>query len=428
MTERQEVPGILLLYHRPLYGGGAQNLWDSILSYPRHSAFPVFPVNTARAYPPALERLRFHGVFFHYTLFGLGYAYEIPPAYLEAVANSPDAPRLVSFQDEFRWCGKRFAFIDEQGIGTVYTLTPDPHGGELYRARTRARHVFSYLSSYVSHQLPGLARRFARPDEERSIDVGYRARQLPYYLGRGGQEKHEIGERFARYARELGEPLRVDVSSRELERLYGDKWWRFLGNSRATLGVESGSGVFDLEDRVVEACQALVRENPEIPFQEVHDRLLAPYEGNVPYRFIAPRNFEAAAFHVTQILYEGAYSDILQPWRHYIPLRKDFGNFDEVIKAFRDAGLRRQITAAARADLIDSHRYDFASHVAQWDRHLRSLGLEPPVGYDPTPVHRLLARAPWRARLSAHARDLHFAKFPGKGLLRKLLRSWLARR
>ena len=64
---------------------------------------------------------------------------------------------------------------------------------------------------------------------------------------------------------------------------------------------------------------------------------LGGWDWKIPYRTISPRNFEAAAFRVCQILYEGHYSGVMEPMRHYIPLRKDFSNFDEVVERFRDA-------------------------------------------------------------------------------------------
>ena len=82
------------------------------------------------------------------------------------------------------------------------------------------------------------ADRFARPDAERDIDVGYRGRPLQPYMGSGSIEKVLIGERFEELASATA--LRVDIDTGEEGRVYGDDWYRFLGRCRAALGVESG--------------------------------------------------------------------------------------------------------------------------------------------------------------------------------------------
>jgi hypothetical protein len=61
---------------------------------------------------------------------------------------------------------------------------------------------------------------------------------------------------------------------------------------------------------------------------------------------------------------------LLEAGTHYIPLRKDFANLDEVIRSFRDAEQRSTIVAKARRDLIDSGRYSYAAFVQEFDDEL----------------------------------------------------------
>ncbi len=44
----------------------------------------------------------------------------------------------------------------------------------------------------------------------------------------------------------------------------------------------------------------------------------------------------------------------MEPMVDYIPLRKDFSNFDEVLERFRDPELRQELCENARRRLIDS--------------------------------------------------------------------------
>jgi hypothetical protein len=97
----------------------------------------------------------------------------------------------------------------------------------------------------------------------------------------------------------------------------------------------------------------------------------------VPYRTVSPRHFEAAALRSCQVLYEGHYSGTMEPLVHYIPLRKDFSNFDEVVERIRDGALRRELTDNAHRDLIASERYSYAAFIGGFDEELVAAGLVP---------------------------------------------------
>ena len=143
------------------------------------------------------------------------------------------------------------------------------------------------------------------PEEQRTIDIGYRGRRLAYYMGRGAQEKHEIGRGVLERAAAAG--LRVDIDTEESSRLYGDSWYRFMANCRAVLGVEAGVSIFDIDDVVRPACEKWLADHPAATFEETSAAVLAPFEDNIRYRTISPRHFEAAAFRVCQILFDGEY-------------------------------------------------------------------------------------------------------------------------
>ena len=172
------------------------------------------------------------------------------------------------------------------------------------------------------------------PDGERTIDVGLpraSASRLPRAAAR--MEKTEIGRRFAELA--AGTGLELDILVGEEDRLYGDAWYRFMANCRCMLGVESGVSAFDLEDEVMDEYRAVARAAWSVRGRGAHRRWRR-WEDVVFYRTISPRHFEAAAFRVCQILFEGRYSGVMEPMVHYIPLRKDFSNFDQVVWTVRD--------------------------------------------------------------------------------------------
>jgi hypothetical protein len=69
----------------------------------------------------------------------------------------------------------------------------------------------------------------------------------------------------------------------------------------------------------------------------------------------------------------------LQPMVHYIPLRKDFSNLDEVLMLFRDPQVRRELTQNAHRDLIASGRYSYERFIERFDEDLIEAEITPEV-------------------------------------------------
>jgi len=395
----REVDGILLLYHFiPPY---AETVLEHALALERFSRFPVWSLNTSERFPDALRAYRFRVVVLHYSLFGSA-PFRVSAAFREYLRENRASLRIAFFQDEYDHVRERFAFIDEFGLDWIYTLLGPPEAERVYGRGTRRPRLFTTIPGFVSDELRDKARRFARPASDRPIDVGYRGRALPFYMGRGAQEKAGIGRQFADRAQGLG--LALDIASDEGSRLYGDAWYRFLGSCKAVLGVEAGVSIFDLDGRARIAVEELRSREPDLSFEDVSRRVLSELEDNIPYRTISPRHFEAAAFDTCQILFEGSYSGIMQAGTHYIALRKDFANFDEVVHTFRDGDQRARIVANARRDLIESERYSYREFVRGFDDELERAGVMTDGATRAPEVDRALGRGAFIRRAEARLR------------------------
>jgi hypothetical protein len=190
--------------------------------------------------------------------------------------------------------------------------------------------------------------------------------------------------------------LVLDIRIGAEDRLYGKEWTRFLSRCKGVLGVESGVSIFDLDDRVMQRYRELIAKGAEVTLEDLTDA--RPLEENVFYRTISPRHFEAATMRNCQILFEGRYSGAMDPMVHYIPLRKDFSNFDEVVSRFRDPQVRRELTENAHRDLVASGQYTYERFVDRFDQDLIEAGLEPVAGPDAALARRAVNRGRrWRA-------------------------------
>jgi hypothetical protein len=395
------ITGILLLYRHPLRQD-ASTIMEHLNSFARHSCFRVWSLNTELGFPEGLQELEFQILVLHYSLFGTGHYY-FDDKFLDYLARSAASYKIAFFQDEYQYCQKRFAFLHHHRVDCVYTLLEPAHFQEVYQKYTTVPKVVYTLPGYVSDDLVALAQVLSKPDSEREVDIGYRGRRLPYYMGKGAQEKYEIAVGFKQRANALG--LKLDIETEESKRIYGQAWYEFIANCRALLGVEAGVSIFDLDDAVRIECERLLALNPDLSFEEIPEQILRPWEGNIPYRTISPRHFEAAAFRTCQILFEGEYSGILRPMVHYIPLKKDFSNFEEVICLFKDRTLRYELSENAHRDLIASGQYTYRKFLEDFDRELFDIGFRPEVSAAETEyVTALLDRGRVRRQLYAGAK------------------------
>jgi hypothetical protein len=421
MMQRKKINGILIIYHHYL-SPYASMIMELVASFQRHSHFNVWAVNVELGFPKVLRDYEFQVIVLHYSLFGW-LPFYLSKEYLEYLAESEGSYKIAFFQDEYRYWPERSDLLNRYKFDCVYTCIEPAYFKDTYQRYTNVPKLFTYIPGYVSDDMVKLAREVTKSDRERTIDIGYRGRQSYHYMGRGGREKHEIGSRFRELASGLG--FKLDIEMEEHKRIYGRQWLEFLANCRAVLGVEAGVSIFDIDNVIYPQYQTMLAENPKITFEEVYNRLLFQHEGKgVYYRTVSPRAFEAAAVRTCQILYEGNYSGILKPMVHYIPLKKDFSNFDQVIAMYRDESLRRELTNNAYRDLIASGQYSYRQFIEMFDQELIKMGISLKVS--PASVLKISARlSEQRVSVKIRKQLKHFAEMI-KGLKVKT-RSQLAR-
>ncbi|WP_207000477.1 glycosyltransferase [Trinickia mobilis] len=279
--------------------------------------------------------------------------------------------KVIFKQDENYKARGTAAYLGENKFDVVFTCLPESERQKVYPREVVGDLEFTQmLTGYVTPDLrDGLLERFGA---ERDIDVGYRGSLQPLEFGRLCYEKQTIGRDFL--AATQGMSLRCDISSRWEDRFSGDDWLRFLCRCKGVLGVESGASIFDLDGdvkRAIEAFKASSRVDEDSP--EYPERLLdhlKGFEGNVYYNQISPRHFEAAATKTLQIMFEGKYSNILVPGKHFVELKRDFSNAEDVVRILRDDTGRETIVEAAYRDIIVAPTYWMETFVAAFDKVL----------------------------------------------------------
>jgi hypothetical protein len=251
------------------------------------------------------------------------------------------------------------------------------------------------LTGYVSSRLAAWPNR--RPIAERPIAIGYRGRELPFRYGWLAREKVLIGQRVHELCHERG--VTHDIATGDSQRLHGDAWFAFLENCRVMLGTESGANVVDPDGSLREAIDAALAIEPNLSYESIHDRFLRPLDGRVRMNQVPPKLFEAIALRTALVLFEGEYSGVVRPGEHFIPLRKDFGNVDEVFAKIADVAGLQAMADRAHRDVIASGLFSYqvfinlvASVIDQFPPHREPCRFTPP---QPVPLLSGWARTCW---------------------------------
>ena len=363
MIERLD---ILLLCNRPTRNSQAPMVFDHLDAFHEYSRHNIFELSTIHSIPSRIDLAKFDVIVIHYTL-GIGIEHYINYKTTEKIGKT-EALKVVFIQDEYRNIHRKLDCLAEIGADIVFTCIPEDEMRKIYlKEKLPDLTLINNLSGYVNqHKID-----FGIPDlRVRPIDVGYRTRKPPYWLGKLGVEKWKIADDFRELAK--GYDLRLDFSYDESDRIYGQSWLRFLSSCKAVLGVESGSDVVDFSGDIENNVQEYLQRNPMAEFQVIYEKFLKNKVGKINIKQISPRVFEAAEMRTLMILFEGYYSGIISPWKHYVPLKKDFSNFEEVMAILKDNTKANQIVETAYTDLIASGEYGYDKFIQKFDSALCS--------------------------------------------------------
>jgi hypothetical protein len=374
---------------------------DYLYAFRRHGRGRQFYLNLAvRDVPDWVGGAPIDMVVYQTTFFSPRWAPEVFEEIVEAAAPLADVGRIrVGLpQDEYTGAEPLNRFINGFGLEHVFTLAPESEWPKIYRDVDREAVGFTrVLPGYLSDDTRRRIERIVRRTRERPVDIGYRAWAGAPWLGRHGLLKGRVGEVAGAAAPAYG--LRTDISSRFSDVLYGDRWFSFLASCKYTLGCEGGASLLDWDGSIKERTDGYLAAHPTASFDEIEAACFPGQDGSLDYFAIGPRHIEACATRTCQILVEGDYQGILRPWEHYLPLKRDLSNLEEVLELVRRDELREELTEAAYRDVIATGNYTYESFV----RQVEAADPGPPLATGPERVamafrarrERLLDAASW---------------------------------
>lgn len=398
---------------------------DHTRAFARYSPRRCFYLNLPAHSPARIPRdVRFDLILFDTTFVGSRWAGDFFVGLWDLVRPLRGRAAVAAMlpQDEFIRADLLCRFIDDMGIDWVFSVAPESEWDKIYAGVDQDRVRFQrVLTGYLDTATLGRIERIAARQAERAIDIGYRAKTVAPWLGRQGQLKPGIAERVEPAARLRG--LSVDISTRAEDTLFGDAWFEFLARSKYTIGVEGGSSILDVDGSVRARTEAYLEAHPGASFEQVEAACFPGRDGETDLVAISPRHLEACATRTCQILVEGSYGGILKPGVHYLALRRDMSNLDDILTVVARDDVRERLVEAAHRDVVASGNYTYERFVAEVED--ATVGDRPRLIASRASdralrIHRRHERrAEARARMRSAAAEVVLKRFPD-GVVRRL--------
>lgn len=348
---------ILILYDQ--YSTHTNTVYDHLLAFSKHSKHRVAYCH-GEGWVPQIPWHSFDAVVIHYSL---RIAYNSIALRLMKQIAAFRGLKILFVQDEYDFTERTRQAIETLGTDIVYTCMPTRNRESVYpSSRFPNVHFIETFTGFIPDQVE---RSVKLPITKRSIVVGYRGRALPYWYGDLGQEKQTIAEQVKSYCLKLDIPCDIEWDDRH--RIYGQPWIDFLGHCKATLGTESGSNVFDYNGSLRMKFNDYLSINPNASYQDARLAVLGDFVEQPIMNQVSPRVFESIICGSALVLFEGEYSGVIKPGLHFIPLRKDFSNIDNVFEQLSDDEAIQAMADRAYKDVIEGGRYTYSAFVKSFD-------------------------------------------------------------
>lgn len=264
---------------------------------------------------------------------------------LEGVLKNRKGKLVMFVGNEYCLMPEKIGFLNRVEADFVVCQLPEKAANWLY-SDSRAGRVLC-----IPHGFNEKAYRPHTRTCERKIDIGFIGDRYSFAIG--DTERTDIAHFFVNA--EFG--LRTDIRIGEKLRIPRDRYVRFLNSVRATLGAESGTYYLEKTDETYKRVEAFLSLRPQATFEEVYERFFKGYKNPVSGKTISSRHFEPIGTKTCQVLLEGDYSGILKPNEHYIPLRKDYSNANEVLERLRDDSYVQRMVDDTYEFAMEGHTY-----------------------------------------------------------------------
>ena len=256
--------------------------------------------------------------------------------------------KLVVFVgNEYCLMPEKIGFIKDVEADFVASQLPSEAASWLYSDCAKSTvlsipHALNLRAYYSYHE-----NRF------RKTDIGFIGDKYGYSIG--DVERTKVAEYFDRCdsPHDLVKDIRIGRKLRLTKKLYVD----FLNSIRCTIGAESGTYYLEKRDSTQKKVDAFLSQYPKATFEEVFEQFFKDYTNPINGKAISSRHFEPIGTKTCQALVEGYYNGVLKADVHYICLKKDYSNIQDVIDRIKDRGYVQKLVDDTYEYAAESHTY-----------------------------------------------------------------------
>ena len=280
---------------------------------------------------------------FSYDVIVFGYSvlsnlYGRPKQILKLITKFSKATKIGFMQNEFRNLSKYIKTYESLNIDIIVSQFSQELATELYSGRTKAKIIS------LPHAMTTKHKETSFNHKKRSVDLGGRLRQYAYYLG--NYERFSVIPKFIKKIKKEKNFI-IDFSTEEKDRFTHSDWCNFLSNSRATVSCESGNSFLQWSDTLRNKINELTTQDTKIKFSYIFENILKKSNSYFDGSLVSSRHFEAIANGSCNLLVEGNYQGLIEADKHYIELKSDLSNYNQVLERLNDFKVTEKIAAKA---------------------------------------------------------------------------------
>ena len=292
----------------------------------------------------------YDALFIHYSAIAFPYKHYLPISSEAAIKiSSFKGVKIAYVQDEQRAGIERHNFLNMLGIDHLLSVAPEYLHSLLYPEANRNFSLSTVLTGYLTEQHLIVAQKKVNLID-RPVDLFYRARSQPQWMGQTSVLKGEIASLAELQLAASNEDYVVDISTLEKDRIYGSQWFNALMDSKVTISTPSGSSYLDLWGIYNESWVPNKKILPSHPPQKAE------------YHVISPRYFDYVSSGNLVALTKGSYSGIPLE-SEFVQLEDDCSNLENILEFANHRDAQRMVDAA-RVRVLNCELYHYKYFVS----------------------------------------------------------------
>lgn len=353
-----------------------QTFKEHLFSFRKYSKLEPLYFDVEDEIPVYLTWINFDYIILHYSFLANERFLENPSRWTNKInrVKQMSGIKVALPQDEYVYTNRLCDFFNDiklSILGTIHHNDNDLKKVYLDKLIKKPK-VLKLLTGYIDDN--NIDKYKGKPLSERTIDVGYRARKLPPYLGEFAQTKEQITNYFIPLLEDKSFQIDIKNTLHQNENTkFGTDWIDFLKSVKFILGCEGGASLLDSDGSIKRKVEDYLNKNPEADFSTIKRLFFEKEDNNLSLFALGPRNIEAILTCTLQILVEGNYNGVLIPGLHYIPINKDFSNLDEILNLVSDLKYCENFVVKARENLLGNKDLMYSNFVCLIDEEIQKL-------------------------------------------------------